>query len=58
MPLGQGNRAVLLEVVAAIQMAVLIIVIVDRGVDGAKLLEGFHASELRHCPFSSSEWLV
>lgn len=39
-------------------MAVLIEVIMDRGVDGGKFVEGFHASEIRHCLFPSSERLV
>ena len=57
-PLGQGGRAALLEDVAAIEMAVLIEVIVDRGVDGGKDLEGLYVPELGHRRFSSSERLV
>ncbi len=57
-PFSERGSGVLLEAIAAVQMTVLIEVILDRGVVGGKLLAGFHASELRHCPFSSSERLV
>ncbi len=33
-PLGQGGSAVLLEDIAAVEVAVLVEVVVDRGVDG------------------------
>ena len=39
-PLGQGSRTVLLQDVAAVEVAVLIQVIMDRGVNGGKLLQG------------------
>ena len=57
-PLGQGSCAVLLEDISAVEVAVLIEVIVDRGMDGDKLLKGLDAPELRHRPLSSSERLV
>jgi hypothetical protein len=57
-PLGQGNRTVLFEDIAAVEVTVLVEVIVDRGMGSGKLLEGFHAPELRHRSFSSSEGLV
>ncbi len=39
-------------------MAVLIEVIVNRGVGGGEFLQGLYISELRHRSFSSSERLV
>ena len=39
-PLGQGSGAVLLEDVAAVEMAVLVEVVVKRGMDESELLEG------------------
>jgi hypothetical protein len=39
-------------------VAVVVEVVVDRGMGGGELLEGFHVPELRHRSFSSSEWLV
>ncbi len=57
-PLGQGGRAVLLEDVAAIEVAFVIEMIVDRGVDGGEFLQGLYVPELRHRPLSSSKRLV
>ncbi len=57
-PLGQRDRAVLLEDVAAIEVTVLIEMIMDRGVDGGKLLQSFYVPELRHRTLSSSERLM
>ena len=57
-PLGQGCRAVLLEDVTAIEVAVEIEVIMDRGMDGSELLQGLYVSEFCHCSLSSPEWLV
>ena len=57
-PLGQGCGAVFLEDVVAVKVTVLIETIMDRGVDGGKLLEGHHVSELGHRRFSSPERLV
>ena len=39
-------------------MAVVIEVVVDRGMGGGKLLESFHVPELRHRSFSPSECIV
>jgi hypothetical protein len=39
-------------------VAVLIEVVVERGVDRAKFLERFHAPESEHRALASSEWLV
>jgi hypothetical protein len=57
-PFRECGSAVLLEDVAAVDMAVVVKVVVDRGMGGGKLLESFHVSELRHRSFSSSERLV
>ena len=57
-PFCECGGAVLLEDIAAVKVAVIVEVIVDRGMGGGKLLEGFHAPELRHRSFSSSERLV
>ncbi len=57
-PFSERGSAVLLEDVAAVEVAVLVEVIVYRGMGGGKLLKGLHVPELRHCSFSSSERLV
>ena len=57
-PLGQRGGAVLLEDIAAIEVAVLVEVVVDRGVGGSEFLQGPYVPELRHRSFSSSERLV
>ena len=57
-PLGQRSRAVLLEVVAAGEVAVEVEVVVDRGVDGGELLQGFDIPEPGHRAFPSSERLM
>src|SRR5665809_108018 len=57
-PLGQRGEAVLLEDVAAVEAAIVVEVIVDRGVDGGEFLQGLDVPEFRHCPFPSSERLV
>jgi len=57
-PYGEGGRAVLLEDIAAIEVAIVIEMIVDRGVDGGKFLQGLDVPELCHRTLSSSKWLV
>ena len=57
-PLGQGGGALLLEDVASAEVAIVVKVIVDRGVDGGEFLQGLDVPEFRHCPFPSSERLV
>ncbi len=57
-PLGQGGGTVLSEDVAAIEVTVLIEMILDRGVDGGKLLQSPYVPEFRHCTLSSSERLM
>jgi hypothetical protein len=57
-PFRECSNAVLFEDIAAVEVTVEVEVIVDRGVGGGELLESFHAPELRHRSFSSSERLV
>lgn len=57
-PLGQRGGAVLLEDVASAEVAIVVEVIVDRGVDGGEFLQGLDVPEFRHCLFPSSERLV
>jgi hypothetical protein len=57
-PLGQHGGAVLLEDVASAEVAIVVKVIVDRGVNGGEFLQGLDVPEFRHCPFPSSERLV
>ncbi len=57
-PFSERGSAVLLEDIAAVEVAVLVEVVVDRGMGGGKFLEGLHVPELRHRSFSSSERLV
>src|SRR5680860_1874929 len=57
-PLGQGGRTVLFEDVASAEVAIVVKVIVGRGVDGGEFLQGLDVPEFRHCPFPSSERLV
>jgi hypothetical protein len=57
-PFGQSGRTVLLENVAAVEVAFLIKMVVDGGVSGSKLLQGIDVPEPGHRAFSSSERLV
>ena len=57
-PFSERGGAVLLEGIAAVEVAVLVEVIVDRGMGGGKFLQGFDVPELRHRAFSSSERLM
>ncbi len=57
-PLAQGGGTVLSEDVAVIEVTVLIEMIMDRGVDGGKLLQSLYVPELRHRTLSSSERLM
>ena len=57
-PFSERGGAVLLEGIAAVEVAVLVEVIVDRGMGGGKFLQGLYISEIRHRSFSSSERLV
>ncbi len=57
-PLSQGGRAALLEDISAVEVAVLIEVVVYRGVNGSKFLQGLDVPEFRHRALSSSKGLV
>ena len=57
-PLSERGSAVLLEDMAAVEVAVLVEVVVDRGMGGGEFLQGLYISELCHRSFSSSERLV
>ena len=57
-PLGKSDGAGCFEVMAAGETALMVEVIVDRGVDGSELLKASHLSEAEHRPLSSSEGLV
>ncbi len=57
-PLGQSSRATLFENIATVEMAVLVEVVVKRGMDGSELLKGLHVPEFRHRALSSSKRLV
>ena len=58
MPPGQCGRPVLFEDFTAVEMAVLVEMVVDRGMDGGELLESLNVPELGHRVLSSSERLV
>jgi hypothetical protein len=57
-PFSERGSAVLLEDIAADKVAVMVEVIVDRGMYGGKLLKSFYIPEGRHRPLSSPERLV
>ncbi len=57
-PFSERGSAVLLEDIAAVEVAVLVEVVVDRGLGSSELLQDLYISELRHRSFSSSERLV
>ena len=44
-PLGQGGRTVLFEDVAGVDVAVVVEVVVDRGMGGSKFLQGLYVPE-------------
>ena len=46
------------ENVAAVEVAILVEVVVDRGMGGGEFLQGLYVPEPRHRSFSSSERLV
>ena len=57
-PLGHCGRTVLFENIAAVEVAVLIEVVVDRGMGGGEFLQGLFIPEPGHRSFPSSERLV
>jgi len=44
-PFGQGSPALLLENIAAVEVAVAVEVIVDRGMGGGEFLQGLYVPE-------------
>ena len=57
-PLIQCGGAVGLEVIALGEASVLIEMVMNGSVDSDEFLQGSHAPEADHCPFSSSRWLM
>ena len=57
-PFGQGGGSGLFESIAAVEMALVVEMVVDRGVNGGEFLQGLDVSEPSHCPFPSSEGLM
>jgi hypothetical protein len=57
-PLGESGGTILSEILAAVEMAFLVEVVMDGGMDGGEFLQTSHASETQHRSFSSSERLV
>ena len=57
-PLGHGGGSGLFENSAAVEMAVVVEMVVDRSMDGGEFLQGLDVSKPRHCPFPPSEGLM
>jgi len=57
-PYNERGSVVLFENIAAVEGAVVIEVVVDRGKDGGEFLEAIYIPKPRHCSFSLSEWLM
>ncbi len=57
-PFSERGSASLLENITIVEVAVLVEVVVDRGVGGGELLEALHVPEFRHRSFPSPERLV
>ena len=53
-----GGGSALFENVAAIEMALVVEMVVDRGMDGGECLQGLDVSEPSHCPFPPSKGLM
>ena len=53
-PLGHGGGSVLFENVATVEMALVVEVVVDRGVNGGEFLQGLDISEPRHRSFETA----
>ena len=58
LPLRQRGGASCFVEIAADEMAFVVEMVVDRGMDGAELLEGVHPSKPQHGPLLSSERLM
>ncbi len=56
--MSERGSAVLLDDIAAVEVAVLAKMIVDRGMGGGEFLQGLYVPELRHRSFSSPERLM
>ncbi len=56
--MSERGSAVLLEDIAAVEVAVLVKVIVDRGMGSREFLQGLYVPDLRHRSFSSPERLM
>jgi hypothetical protein len=54
-PLGESGGAVALEIIAAVEVAFLVEMVVDERVDGGEFLQTSHPPEAEHCALSSSE---
>ena len=57
-PLGQGGGAAVFENVAAIEMALVVDMVVDRGLDGGACLQGLDVSDPSPCPVPPSTGLL
>ena len=53
-PLGQGGGSAVCETVAAIELAWVVAIGVDRGMDGGAFLQGLDVSDPSHGPFPPS----
>jgi hypothetical protein len=54
-PLGKSSGSVELEIVSAVERALLIEMVADGCENGSEFLQTSHAAETLHGPFSSSE---
>ena len=58
MPLGQRSGSGLFEYVAVVEMALVVEVGIDRGMDSGEFLQGLDVSEPCHGPFPPSKELM
>jgi hypothetical protein len=58
LPLGESDRAADFVSLTIDEMAFVVEMVVDRGVDGSELLERFHLPKSQHGTFTSAEWQV
>jgi len=54
-PLGESSGSVGLEIVSAVECALMIEMLADGGMNGGEFLHTSHAAEPLHGPFSSSK---
>jgi hypothetical protein len=57
-PVGKSSGTISLEIGSTDEVALLIEVVVDRGMGGGELLQAAHPPEALHRPFSSSQRLM